>query len=393
MPPSGRSADRAGVTTVVVVAVVAAVLVAGALWLVAAPEATSRPIGTDAADRHADVDGVTATETRVVRRGGETTRTVADVAFRPGTEQRREHVVTGETGYDLTVSNGSVMWMYDSGDDVAKRVPLSETPGDGVARGERVERLFTALNVTQRSAAERASSPEIEPLPVVPGVGGGPNASADATVGAEYDGTERVDGREAYVLRVTSRDDSANYEQTLWVDTEHFVVLKQQTEWVDDGVPVSVTRTYSNVSVNPGLDEGAFELAPSGNTTVERVETPETTAYESVGALREVTDVSVPSPDVPPSFRLTYASETTGDVHGVGLRYVNETARVTLAKYDRTFPASGDETVAIGDHEGAVTYGPTTSVSWNCGEYRYTVRGQGVPASLLVEFARSVGCE
>ncbi|MCD2202165.1 LolA family protein [Halobacterium sp. KA-6] len=393
MMPSGPSTDRGGVTTVVVVAAVAAVVVAGALWLVAAPEATSQPIGTDASEQYASIGGVTATETTVVERGSRTSRTVAEVALRPGTDQRREVVVNESERYEVTVSNGSTMWFYDGDANRAKRVPLSPTPGDAASRADRIERLFTALNVTQSDASTSASGPEVAPLPVVPDAASEPNASTDTALGVEYRGTTTVGDREAYVLHVAPQTDGAAYEQTLLVDTQRFFVLEQRTEWVDDGTRVSVRTTYTNVSFDPGLSADAFTFDPPANATVEHVDTPETTTYESAAALREATNVSVPSPELPASFRPTYTSETTGDVHGVGLRYVNETGRITVAKYNRTFPADGDRTVLVGDHEAAVTYGPTASVSWNCEEYRYTVRGQDVPASVLVEVARSVACE
>ncbi|CQH49404.1 LppX domain protein [Halobacterium hubeiense] len=393
MSADGRTTDRGSVATIVVVASVAAVVVAGALWLVAAPEAASQPVGADAGEQYAGIDGVTATETTVVERGSRTSRTVAEVAFRPGTDERRRTVVDGSERYEVTVSNGSVLWLYDDAGDRAKRVPLSATPEDGVGRGDHIERLFAALNVTQRSASASASGPEVAPLPVVPSAASGPNASADAALGVEYDGTTSVGDRTAYVLRLAPQSDAAAYEQTLLVDTQRFFVLEQHTEWVDDGTRVSVRTTYTNVTFDPGLGEDAFTFDPPADATVERVDTPETTTYQSAAALRDATNVSVPSPDVPASFRPTYASETTGEVHGVGLRYVNETSRITVAKYNRTFPVDGHRTVEVGDREAAVTYGPTASVSWNCGEYRYTVRGQGVPASVLVEVARSVGCD
>ena len=393
MRPKGRATDRGSVTTIVVVAAVAAVVVAGALWLVAAPEATSQPIGADASEQYASIDGVTATETTVVERGSRTSRTVAEVALRPGTDQRRETAVDGSERYEVTVSNGSTMWLYDGDGNRAKRVPLSPTPDGEAARADRIERLFTALDVTRRADSASASGPEVAPLPVVPKTASGPTATPDAVLGVEYRGTTTVGDREAYVLHVAPQSDSAAYEQTLLVDTQRFFVLEQRTEWVDDGTPVSVCTTYTNVSFDPGLSADAFTFEPPADATIEHVDTPETTTYESAAALREATNVAVPSPELPASFRPTYTSETTGDVHGVGLRYVNETGRITVAKYNRTFPADGDRTVSVGGHEAAVTYGPTASVSWNCEEYRYTVRGQDVPASVLVEVARSVGCE
>jgi len=54
--------------------------------------------------------------------------------------------------------------------------------------------------------------------------------------------------------------------------------------------------------------------------------------------------------------------------------------------------SDGERQVTVGNRTAEVARGPTTSVSWNCDEYRHTVRGEGVPVSLLVEVARSVQC-
>lgn len=234
----------------------------------------------------------------------------------------------------------------------------------------------------------------ISPLPVVPetsAAAGAPTATNDS-VAVSFEGTETVDGREAYVLTVEPAGDSAAFEETLWVDRETFFPLQRQTSWTDGGTPVSVTTTYENVSMNPGLDAETFRFDPPNDVTVETPKTPQTTAFDSVAGVRAATTAPVPTLDMPPSFHLTYATATDGRIHGAGVRYANETALVTAATYNRTVPIEGERTASVGDHEAVVDVGPTTSVSWNCGDYRYTVRGQAVSAEFLVELARGVDC-
>ncbi|MXR21083.1 LolA family protein [Halobacterium bonnevillei] len=394
--PSAPVDGRAGVTTIVIAAAAVAVVLAVGVWLVAAPEAPAGDhIGANASGEFAAIDGVDATRLTVVERGDEVSETVVDVALRPGTEQRREVLVSGDRRYERRVSNGSTLWLYDEDDRVAERVPLSETPPGKTTRGDRVDRLFAALNVTRPTAPAAAElDASVSTLPVVP------QAAVDETVVANegpdlvtvrFNGTATVDGREVYVLHVEPAE-SAGYEQTLWVDAETFFPLKHRTAWTDDGTPVSVTTSYSNVTFDPGLSAETFAFDPPADATVESVDTPNTQTFESVTALREEARAPVPDPDLGASFRLTYATETTGRVHGAGVRYANETALVTAATYNRTFDGDGDRTATVGDHEAVVDVGATTSVSWNCGDYRYTVRGQGVSAEFLVDLARTVEC-
>lgn len=390
-----ESTRASAATVALAVALTAVVVAAGALLLAAPAAPTAEHVGADASEEFAAVDGLTATRTTVVERGNRTSETVVDVALRPGTDLRRTELVTGDRSHEVTASNGSVLWLYDADGEEVTRIPLSSTPAGESTTGDRVERLFAALNVTQPSeSTSRTMEGPISPLPIVPETSTAaeaPTATNDS-VAVSFDGTATVDGREAYVLRVESTGDSSAFEQRLWVDRKTFFPLQRQTSWTDGGTPVSVTTTYENVTVNPGLDAETFRFDPPSDLTVETPETPETTAFDSVADVRAATTAPVPTLDVPPSFRLTYATATDGRILGAGVRYANETALVTAATYNRTLPLEGERTTSVGDHEAVVDVGPTTSVSWNCGDYRYTVRGQGVSVEFLVELARSVDC-
>jgi len=384
------------VVAVALAVALAASAVGGGVLAFGSPAApTPGKIGVDAGDAYDDIGGVEATRTTVVERGGDTHRTVAEVRLRPGTQYRRIAVEEAtDRRYELVVANGSTLSLYDRDANAVTQFGLSG-PVDPRTPGDRVEALFARLNVTA-SDDTASTTASVSPLAVVPRTDDGPTPT---TAGAghlrvAFDGTEHVAGREAYVLHVDAVESAASdFEQTVWVDTERFFPLKQRTEWTDDGERASVTTTYENVTFDPGFGDAAFALDPPANATVETLDTPEQTTYASTDRLREETAIPVPEPDVPASFRLAYASQTTGDVSGVGVEYVNETGTISVAKYDRTFPARGDRTVSLGNTDAAVSLGLTTSVSWNCGDYRYTVRGQGVPVQVLVDVAESVGCD
>ncbi|MFC3478586.1 LolA family protein [Halobacterium litoreum] len=395
MRADGASTRSPLVAVALAVALAASAAVGGVLAFGSPGAPTPDPIGLDASEAYDDVDGLQATRTTVVERGGETHRTVAEVRLRPGTQYRHIAVEAAtDRRYELVVANGSALALYDRDANAVARFGLSG-PVDPRTPGDRIEALFERLNVTapDGSASTTAS---VSPLPVVPRTDDGPTPTAtDAGhLRISFDGTATVDGREAYVLRVSEAAGAASdFEQTLWVDAEHFFPLKQRTEWADGGESASVTTTYENVTFDPGLGDDAFAFDAPANATVETLDTPEQTTYATVDRLREATDLAVPRPDVPVSFRLAYASKTNGEVSGVGVQYVSETGSLSVAKYSRTFPARGDRTVSLGETEAAVSVGSTTSVSWNCGDYRYTVRGQGVPVDVLVSVAKSVACE
>ena len=379
----------------VLLAVLSLAVVGGVLVSVGAPAApSSAPIGADAGDAYESIEGVDATRTTVVERGEDVRRTVAQVQLRPGTDHRRVEVVEAtDRLHDVVVENDSTVWLYDRDADEATRFSASGSV-TGPTFGDHLERLFERLNVTR--ADDSATVGGVSPLPVVPQGPGSPTAVASDTAALRlsFEGTDAVDGRDAYVLELsTPGNETGAFHQTIWVDVEHFFPLQRQTSWTDEGERVAITTVYEDVTFDPGLTDDTFTFDPPANATVETLETPERTAYASVEDLRAATNVSVPEPDVPGSLRLAVATETTGQVHGVGLQYVNDTASVSVAKYDRTFPPRGDREVTVAGQDAAVSLGSTTSVSWNCGEFRYTVRGEGVSVDALLAVAESVGCE
>jgi hypothetical protein len=168
--------------------------------------------------------------------------------------------------------------------------------------------------------------------------------------------------------------------------------VRERTAWTAGGERVVVETTLRNVTFDPDLAGAPFRFDPPPSASVEAADAPRTTTYDSLATLRADTDVAVPDPEVPRSFGLTYASQTTGRIHGVGLRYVNETSRITVAKYNRTVDTEGDRRVTVAGRPAVLSVGPTLSLSWNCREYRYTVRGERVSADRLIGVARSMGC-
>jgi len=380
--------------TIALLAVLTLAVVAGVVLIVGTPVAPdSAPIGADASDAYESVDGVDATRTTVVERGDSVRRTVARVQLRPGTDHRRIEVREAtDRLHEVVVENDSTVWMYDRDADEVSRFSSSGSVV-GPTFGDRVERMFERLDVTRDDESSTATG--VSPLPVVPQDAAGPTADASDTAALQlsYQGTGIVDGREAYVLELAATDeDEEAFRQTVWVDARHFFPLQRHTTWSEDGVQMAVRTVYEDVTFDPGFTNDTFTFDPPATAEVETLETPDRTAYASADDLRAATNLTVPDPDVPESLRLAVATETNGEVHGVGLQYVNDTASVAVAKYDRTFPPRGDRETTVAGRNATISLGSTTSVSWNCGEYRYTVRGEGVSVDALVAVAESVGC-
>ncbi|MFU1780989.1 LolA family protein [Haloarcula japonica] len=376
------------IATVVVVGVLA--VATWSLAFASTGTADQPQIDADVQQRYQSIDGVNATQTTTITRNGTVaSRTTYDAALRPGTQKKRLAVVNSTVErYDHRVSNGSMLWLYDQHRTNATRISLSRTDSD---QGERLQRLLSNINM-ETATDTTTDSPSVEPLPVVPRGEQRPTVSAGSMT-VSYRGTESIDGREAYVIHVAPKDGTAAYEQTIWVDTERFFPVKKRTAWTADGERTVVTTTHTNVTYDTGVSEDVFTPNFPDNTTVRVPETPDQQTYESVGALEADTEVQVPEPDIPPGYELTYATQTRGQVHSVGLRYMNRTSLITVGKYDR--PTDGDnasEALTIDGQPAQVSHGLTTSVSWSCERYRYKVRGRGVSADRLVTVGQSIGC-
>lgn len=416
MPPGSQPLRRALVALVLVAAVgAAAVAVTDESEADADTSNEPFPSVENISERYNSLEGLVGTMRTVRTRGNETNTTVRLIKARPGTAMRYIRRING-TGHghehDILVSNGSVTWQYDRSENTVSR--LNASYATVTDRGAYVERLFARLDRTQKTPAESGgstSTPGVAPVPQVPQGGGvvrvGPNASRDR-FGVSYEGRATVAGRETHVLRVstdrTVSERAGNFTQTLWIDTEHFVILGHHVEGTIDGERFEFHTTYLNVSFNPGLTEETFVFDPAAGATVESTATPSMETYDSVAALQAATELVVPRPDIPKDFRFSAARRLVlEDRRMVSVRYVNDTSRVTVTTFNRTFGSMFNDTenrtegesVQVGDQEGTYrTYGLSKSISWSCpGQGRgYSVRGSGVTRDLLLRVAVSIEC-
>lgn len=378
-------------------AVLGVVLVAGFFVSGGIAGDTTPSVDANVTERYRSVDVLSATQTVTIRTDDSvTSRSVADVTLVPDTDRRRLQFRNRSAHlHDLLVSNGSMLWFQDSANDSVVAIQLSQPPADARARtGARLQRL-----VVDAGLADDAGTPQsvgVSPLPVVPRHAGvAPSPDANRSYTAEFVRTDTVGDREAYVLDITpSTEAETNYSQRLWLDTERFYPLRTQTAWTtDDGAHRSVTTTYTDVTFDADVNEETFRPDIDSETTVERPSFPDRTWYRSSDALRAASSMTVPEPTVPATFELSYATQTTGRIEGVGLEYTDGARELSVAKFNYTLDIDAEERdVTIDGQPATFDDGPTVSLSWNCNGYGYTVRGTGVERSQLLETARSVGC-
>lgn len=399
------------VAAVVVLGSVAAIGVVG-FWPADTAEEPRQPIGQNASERSAELDGLTATVETTIHLGNETNSTVQRVWMRPGTREMRARTL-GDGPSTLTVSNDSVNWVYRPAENTATKFDVSGYAAGSQRRGERIERIFTRLNVTRNDSGESASAsitPGSAPLPAVPS---GQPASTPAPTpaldtagefGVSYNGTATVSGREVYVVSIRTAGPANatvldDYEQTMYVDTEYFFPIKTHTQWRSDGERFSTTTVYRNLTFNPGLDDSRFEFDPPENVTIEETNTPSVERYGSPAAAQRNTELPVPDADIPASFEFDAAQEISGNFSSLSMQYSNETATLSVSVTDSSLNISNATNITSGqrltvDGRGLryQRVGIRRSVSWECDGYRYSVSGTAVGKDTLVDIVTSVEC-
>jgi outer membrane lipoprotein-sorting protein len=393
-----------------VLAVVAACLVtAGAFLAFGGDEQTAapEPVGQNASERYSSVDSVSANVTTVFRGPNETTRTEMVVKMRPGTGYFYQRVIDHETlGTREIYANGSVLSIYDPEENEVTRLNgYSEQTVSG-NMSERLGKLFSEIN-EQRGASDGDGSEEsVSPLPSLPAdtTTSGPADNASAANVAEYDvtylGTDTVDGRDAHVVRIDGefRDrgpEVSHLTQTLWIDTEWYVPLRNHQEWESNGETYELESTYSNVEFNAGLDDSTFEFERPEDATVIEQEVLET-EYGSPDELRASAAMTLPTPDLPSDFSFQEASRTAGTVRTLSMTYENDSARIIVSKQNSTEVRTRDYAERITVDGRTVRYTSVRAAhiaSWDCGGDRYTVLGRGISRSMLLDVVASVECE
>ncbi|WP_340100156.1 hypothetical protein [Salinibaculum salinum] len=402
--PLGKSLPSIVFVAVLAVAVTATGLVA--FWPAETQQSAPEPIGQNASERLAELDGYVATVESSYAFGNESNRSVQRVWARPSTGERRVESIEGPTD-SLVVSNDSVTWLYDREENNVTRLNTSGQPSASLTQAERIEQIFTRLNVTRDTDGQSTTvevKPRAAPLPVVPSGESGvstpaPPVEAADEFGVRYEGTDTVAGREVYVIsiRPTATADNATtleeYKQTMHVDAEWFLPLETHIEWVSDDRRIESTTTYRNVTFEPGIDDDTFRFEPPENATIVDPGLPSVQTYDSVAELRANTELPIPDPDIDQSYELERAQLAPGEYRFASLRYTNETSVLTVSVDNMTTTNVSGEPVTVDGREVVYRqFGTTNSVVFECGDFGYSISGNAVSKDTLLEIVASIDC-
>jgi outer membrane lipoprotein-sorting protein len=230
-----------------------------------------------------------------------------------------------------------------------------------------------------------------------PDAGSNVSATVVSTLATQYEVTDyeeaTVDGRETYrVTLAPETEGSVDATVTAHLDREtYFPVVVEQSYDLENRTFTSRTE-YEDVTLNATIPDERFTFEPPENATVETVDVPETESFESLDAMRESVDASVPDPAVPDGYEFTQGNVVHGDNTSLTLRYENDTATLAVSKLESTRSMGDGENVTVGEHDGRVrTFGETTMVVWTCDGWTYSVSGE-LDREKLLDLAASMEC-
>jgi len=378
-----------------VLAALAAVLALAGCGFLPYEEAESPelPAGEEAAQQYRSLDGYQAT---IVYEYSDRENRRAQVAvdLRSGRSRFAWRAPESVAG-NLVVYNGSTVVRYNATTNEYSRVSTLNLDRVG-DNADRIEQLVDAARREGEMTVE-APPPGGAPLPAVPQGNQSTDAETDSRFAVSYEGTETVAGREAHVIDYESVDDPEEgvVEQTVWLDTEHFVTLRSTQRSVIDGSESTVTFRLENLTFDPDFSAARFEFDPPPGATLDTASSYDLTSYETRAELAAEAEMTVPDPAVPDPFVLTRADEVRGENSTtVQLRYqsTGSVLYVTKTATDDFSSLDEGERVTVGDQPGSYRASATRAlVVWQCGEYEYTVVGD-LPKSDLLSVADSVAC-
>jgi outer membrane lipoprotein-sorting protein len=315
--------DRGGIGIGVVLGVVAllgvATIAGMAVTDVGAPSGAE--ILDDAEQRYESAETVVGAAT--VTATNETATRTYEVSFTVAEENRSRVSISSDNRTVVLGTNGSVGWIHDERTGVTRTVSNASMPADEAMQGsDAMHGTEYALNESQKQAWQDAS----ERARTVMYDWTEENTTATRT------GRETVDGTDAWVVEVTSENESRTGTVTNWIAVDSSKVLKQELS----GEHGTVTITYSETRFDISVADSTFQ-PPSA-------ELPAGAEIDTFDALQNATDVTVPEvTDSAYEFSegavLNYGGETAV------ARYVGPENVTVFASNTEALPyASGDAT-------------------------------------------------
>jgi len=315
---------------------------------------------TDADSEPEDIHGIRAT---TIDTGDEVSTATYEVWERPPAEHRMELIESDEHDeFDVLVSNGTSIWMYDETENEAVHTNLGFAQSDLDSMDDGMfEEMYGGMNAT-------------------------------------VSGTETVADREAYVLELTDDGNDPVYETvTVWVDTETYYPLKETSESAT--AELTTTNEFEEVTIDGGIDDEVFEFEPPEDAAVIDSEDFMPEEFDDIETAEENVPFDIPEPELPADEELQLGSVMVQDSLGgtsVTIQYTSVTdwplvVSVSDSQQDSGL-ATSDESIDLGPIEATVTELPGSEaviVEWEQNDLTYSVSGE-LDTAVLVEIAESM---
>ncbi len=315
---------------------------------------------TDADSEPEDIHGIRAT---TIDTGDEVSTATYEVWERPPAEHRMELIESDEHDeFDVLVSNGTSIWMYDETENEAVHTNLGFAQSDLDSMDDGMfEEMYGGMNAT-------------------------------------VSGTETVADREAYVLELTDDGNDPVYETvTVWVDTETYYPLKETSESAT--AELTTTNEFEEVTIDGGIDDEVFEFEPPEDAAVIDSEDFMPEEFDEIETAEENVPFDIPEPELPADEELQLGSVMVQDSLGgtsVTIQYTSVTDWPLVVSVSDSQQDSGlttsDETVDLGPVEATVTELPGSEavmLEWEQNDLTYSVGGE-LDTAVLVEIAESI---
>lgn len=322
-------------------------------------------VALDARER---IDTIQGTMTTRTTSGEQSVTVTQEIWLRPPDEQRMETVETNapEAGPTVTVTNGTVRWLYFEAETRAVRVD----PGTSIPSLDR-PRLATEL--------------QVDP------------SNVDTT----RNGTATIAGRDVHVVEFTASTEEATYESgTLWIDAETNYPLKQEATLSAGSEELTFSYEFEDVTFGEPINDDVFAFDPPADTEVRAFADLRSDRYDSIDDAEAAVPFDLPDPDVPDgySFQTAVAGENLRG-HSASVQYSNEngtTITVTVSESATSTSSLVDsESVKIDGVDARITTTRNNvGIEWTDDDLDYTVVGIKIGEDLseetLIEFVESI---